>query len=148
MPDRRNIGPVTDGRDARGRFGRGNAGKPIGARARVAREAEGLLDQHAGTLTAKAVELALAGDIAALRLCLDRILPARKDRPVEVDLPPVEGAKDHPAAIGALVEAVASGDLAPAEANAITGILDAHRRAVETAELVTRIEALEERNAK
>lgn len=144
----RNSGVDTDGRDARGRFSRGNAGKPVGSRNRATRAAESILDGQVEALTAKALQLALAGDLVALRLCLDRVAPVRRDRPVEVALPPVEGAKDHPAAIGALVEAVASGDLAPAEANAITGILDAHRRAVETAELVTRIEALEERNAK
>ena len=33
------------------------------------------------SLTQKAIDLALGGDMAALRLCLDRILPPRKDRP-------------------------------------------------------------------
>ncbi len=48
---------------------------------------EALLDGQASALTQKAINLALAGDMAALRLCLDRILPPRKDSPVAFELP-------------------------------------------------------------
>ena len=45
------------------------------------------MDGQANALTQKAIDLALTGDMAALRLCLDRILPPRKDRPVSFTLP-------------------------------------------------------------
>lgn len=89
--------------------------------------------------------MALAGDITALRLCLDRILPARKDRPVEVDLPVVENAADHAPALAAVAAAVALGDLAPAEGKAVAEVLELHRKAIETAELERRISDLEAR---
>jgi len=47
------------------------AGKPKGARHRVTLATEALLDGEAEALTRKAVEMALAGDGAALRLCLE-----------------------------------------------------------------------------
>jgi len=53
------------------------AGKPKGARHRATLAAEALLDGEAEALTRKAIELALEGNIFALKICLDRILPAR-----------------------------------------------------------------------
>jgi hypothetical protein len=40
-----------------------------------------LLDGQASALTQKAIDMALAGEIRALRLCMDRLVPPRKDRP-------------------------------------------------------------------
>ena len=65
------------------------AGRPKGARNRATVAAEALLEGEAEALTRKAVELALAGDVTALRLCLERVVPPRKDRAVAFDLPAV-----------------------------------------------------------
>ena len=40
----------------------------------------------------EAVKLAKAGDIAAIRVCLDRITPRRRDRVVPFELPPLHSA--------------------------------------------------------
>jgi hypothetical protein len=56
---------------------------------------EALLDGEAETLTRKAIELAKAGDLAALRVCLDRIAPPRKDRPVLFELPAIPSCGIH-----------------------------------------------------
>ncbi|MET8524060.1 DUF5681 domain-containing protein, partial [Nocardioides sp. NPDC004968] len=48
------------------------AGKPRGARHKVTLAIEALLEGEAGALTRKAIELGLAGDMTALRLCMDR----------------------------------------------------------------------------
>jgi hypothetical protein len=65
--------------------------------------------------------MALAGDTTALRLCLERIAPPRKDSPVRFDLPPMESAASASAAMGAILAGVASGDLTPGEGSAIAG---------------------------
>jgi len=70
------------------------AGKPKGARHRATLAAETLLDGEAEALTRKAIELALAGDPIALRLCLDRILPPRRERPLRFVLPKLRSAAD------------------------------------------------------
>ena len=57
-------------------------GRPKGARNKATLAMETLLNGEAATLTRKTVEMALAGDTTALRLCLDRIMPPRKDRAV------------------------------------------------------------------
>ena len=82
------------GRDASGRFAEGNPGRPRGARHKATQAALALLDGEAEALTRRAVELALEGDTTALRLCLERIAPPRKDAPIQFDLPPMETAAD------------------------------------------------------
>ena len=66
------------------------AGRPAGARNRRTLAAVRLLDGEAEALTRKAVELALAGDAMALKLCLERILPPARERAVRFALPAIE----------------------------------------------------------
>jgi Family of unknown function (DUF5681) len=120
------------------------AGRPKGARHKYLLAVEALLDGEAEGLTRKAIELALAGDTTALRLCLERILPTRKDRPVQLELPPVEGVQDFAKATMALIGAVAAGELTPAEAGEVAKLIEGHRRTVETVELEGRLRRVEE----
>ena len=71
-----------NGRNADGTFTTGNAGKPRGTRHKVTQAVLGLLEGQAEALTQRAVQLALAGDSTAMRLCLERLAPPRKDAPV------------------------------------------------------------------
>ena len=119
------------------------AGKPPGARHKTTLAAEALLDGEASKLTRKAIDLALDGDGAALKLCLDRILPPRRSRLLRMELPKIKAPGDIVAALGAVVDAVAAGQIAPDEAQGIAAVLEAKRRAIETAELEARIAALE-----
>ena len=121
-------------------------GKPLGTRNRATRAAETLLDGEAEALTRKAVEMALAGDTTALRLCLDRILSPRKGRPVTLDLPAVTDAAKVQTALTRIVTAASEGEITPDEAGALTTIIEAQRRAIETVELEARLRAVEERN--
>jgi Family of unknown function (DUF5681) len=92
------------------------AGRPKGARHKYLVAIEALLDGEAEGLTRKAIELALAGDTTALRLCFERILPIRKDRPVRLELPPIEGVQDLMKATMALLETPARACTANGEA--------------------------------
>jgi len=120
------------------------AGKPKGTRNATTLALEALLDGQASALTQKAINLALAGDMAALRLCLDRILPPRKDSPVAFDLPDMKTLNDAVPAMGALVKAVGQGDLTPTEAGELTKMVQAFAKIIETAELEERVRTLEE----
>lgn len=128
----------------RGRpFEPGNPGRVRGSRNRATLAAEALLDGEADAITRKAIEMALEGDTVALRLCMERLVPPRKDRPVAIELPAITQAADHPAAIAQIFDSVASGDLTASEAQALSSVLEQHRRSVETVEMMARIEALE-----
>ena len=72
-----------NGRSADGTFTNGNSGRPKGARNKATQAVLALLEGEAVALSRKAVQMALAGDGVALRLCLDRIAPPRKDSPVQ-----------------------------------------------------------------
>jgi hypothetical protein len=121
------------------------AGKPKGTRSRFARAAEVLLDGETETLTRKAIDLALEGDTIALRLCMERVMPPRKGRPIEFELPKLETADDLVSAIGAVLHACSRAQLSPDEASTIVAIIDVKRRAIETVELEKRLAALEGR---
>ena len=131
----------------RGAFQPGQSGNPSGgppgSRNKSKLALEALLDGEAENLTRRAVEMALAGDTTAMRLCLERIYPARKDTPVTFDMPKLDTAADAIKAMAAIMSAVASGDLTPAEANELAKLVDTFTRAIEAHELDERLKRLE-----
>ncbi len=130
----------------RGRpFQPGTPGRPKGARHKATLAAEALLDGEAEKLTRKAIERALEGDGVALRLCLERLIPPRRDRPIRLDLPPTQDAAGVAAAQETVMRAAAQGELLLDEATALSGLLEARRKALETEDLEARIERLEQR---
>lgn len=131
------------GRNTDGTFGPGNPGKPKGARHKATQAALALLDGEAEALTRQAVTMALGGDTTALRLCLERIAPPRKDAPVSFPLPAMQSAADAAKAAGAVLAAVAEGELTPTEGAHIMALVETYRRTLETSELETRLAALE-----
>jgi hypothetical protein len=109
---------------------------------------EALFDGEAGAITRKVIEMAKAGDSAALRLRLDRIHPARKDRPVPFALPPIKKAADTVQAAASIIEAVAAGDLTPSEAAELSKVIDGFTRSIESARFEARLEHIEAALAK
>jgi hypothetical protein len=107
------------------------AGKPRGARNKATLAAEALFDGEAEQLSRKAIEMALGGDATALRLCLERVLPARRERLVHFNLPPLTKVSDSGAALAAIVAAVAGGELTPGEAGELTKLVGAFVKAIE-----------------
>ena len=89
------------------------------------------------------VAAAKGGDMRAADILLRRLWPERKGRPVLLELPAIVAPSDIVAALGAVADAVAAGELSPEEGAAVAGILEAQRRAVETVEIEARIAALE-----
>jgi hypothetical protein len=118
-------------------------GRAQGSRNAATRAMEALLDGESEALTRKAIEMAKEGDMAALRLCLDRILPPRKDRPVSFALPSIAGPQDAAAAMSSILAAVSSGEVTPGEGAEVAKLIDSYVRAVEATELNERITRLE-----
>lgn len=127
----------------RGRSGN-PAGRPRGTRHKTTLAMEALLEGEAEKLTRKAIDMALQGDTVAMRLCLDRLAPARKDRPVTFELPAIETTADLVKASGALLGAVSSGELTPSEAAELGKLIDAHAHAIEVTEIQERLARLED----
>ena len=132
------------GRNSDGTFSAGNPGKPIGSRHKATQASLAMLDGEAEAITRKAVELALAGDVTALRLCLERIAPPRKDSPITFTLPKMEAAHDAATAAASVLASVAAGELTPTEGAHIMALIETYRRTLETTDLEARVAALEE----
>lgn len=124
------------------------AGKPKGARHKTTLAIEALLDGEGEELTRKAIEKAKEGDMAALRLCLDRIAPPRKDRPAPFTIRPIQSAAEAASLMADIVNAVAAGDLTPTEASEISKVLETYVRALEASDFERRIGALEAHSSK
>lgn len=138
--------PRKNATTTRGRpFEPGNPGRPKGSRHKVTLAIEELLQGEAEKLTRKAIDAALAGDMTALKLCLERIAPAPKDRAVQFEAPEIRSAADVPTALAAIVGAVSSATLTPSEGIALAALLDKYRAAYELEELERRVTALEEK---
>jgi hypothetical protein len=141
----RKYGANTDGRGVEGKFASGNSGKPKGARHRVTRAAEVLLEGQSEAITQKAVDKALEGDTTALRLCLERLVPARKDAPIQFDLPPINDASEAAQAAQSVLQAVSEGSISPLEGAAVMGLVESYRRTLELTEFEQRLKDLEEK---
>ena len=119
------------------------SGRPKGARHATTLAIEVLLDGEAEGITRKAIEAAKAGDMIAIRLVLDRVCPPRKTRSIEIDLPPIADAAGVSQAQEEVLKAVCTGELDLDQAQALSGLLEARRQFLETAELEARLTELE-----
>jgi hypothetical protein len=127
--------PRKNATKTRGRpFEPGNAGRPKGARNRATLATEALLDGEAEALTRKLVELALGGDTLALKICLDRILPPRRERSVTLSLPDFRSPGDAAEVSAAILAAVAGGEITIGEAIELAKLVSAHVALLESSE--------------
>ena len=129
----------------RGRpFEPGNPGRPSGARNKATQAIEQLAEGQAETLGEKLIELALGGNVACLRMLLDRVCPIRKSRPINVAMPQIKRPRDLFAAIEAIWTAIGDGQLTADEAAALCVLVDRSIKAVELNDNAARVAALKE----
>jgi len=123
------------------------AGRPTGSRNRSTVLMEELLEGQSEVLISMLINLALSGNVAALRLCLDRLLPVRRHRPINLNLAEVRTAKDVTEAMSQIVAATAEGQITPNDGEAMTNILSFQLKALSVADLDQRNEAVESSKA-
>jgi hypothetical protein len=104
---------------------------------------EALLDAEGAHLLSAAIERGRAGDVGALRMAIERLMPPLKDRLVTLPLEQIETVADLLKAIGVVITDVARGRLTPTEGSTLVGMLSAMRSAFETCEMETRLRAIE-----
>jgi hypothetical protein len=130
------------------KFGRG---RPRGSRNKIAMAAQELINSHSLPVVRKALILALedgkpAGQIAVLLAILDRIVPVRKEAPVNIGSLPTGTISEVSKSSEALVKKATSGKLTITEAQGIADLLEGRRKVIETEDLARRVAALEPRN--
>ena len=123
------------------------AGRPRGARNYATRLIEMMREAEAEDIVCKAIELAKAGNTAAIRLCFDRLCPPRNDRPAPIELPKMRTVGDAVAAMAAIVQAMAAGELTPREAENLAKAVLGFAKALQIHDHEARLKRLERRRA-
>ena len=128
----------------RGRpFAKGNGGRRPGSKNQSTLILEALSDGDKEELVRKGLEIAKAGDVSMLKFFLSRILP--RERPIRIDLPQMEFADDAVEALGSIVRAVSEGLISPSEGADVANLVNSYARAIDMADVLKRLDALEGR---
>ena len=121
-------------------FQPGQSGNPSGRPRGIADkriELRGLLEQHAKEIIEKLIECAKAGDSAALRLCIERLIPRVKpDAGINFELPAgrINAGDNMLQIVNGITDAVACGQMTIEEAEKFTDFLKHQRSVVDEAE--------------
>ena len=136
---------------ARGRpFPPGNTlgrGRPKGSRNKAKSLGQDLLDEYAPHLMRKCIALAMQGDRSALRICMERISPARRGACITMNLPAIRTAQDVDKAAEKVTQAIRRGELTPTEGSTMMNLLESRSRVMERGQLESRLEKVEENMA-
>ena len=147
MPCRSVVKVVKTKRNKRGRFDKGTSGnpsgRPIGSRNKATLLVEQMLETDAADLAAKAIDLAKAGNIHALRICMERLVPPCRERAIQFNLRPVKSPNDLPVTFGDIVTAMAEGRVTPGEAQQLAFVLSSQAQSIQTDDLAPRLKELE-----
>ena len=143
------MSPESDLDSQGGRFQKGRSGnpdgRPKGSRNKTTVIAQTLLEGEAEALVRKVVQLALEGDLTCLRICLERLVPLKKDAPIDFQFPEIAGISDMPKLFAALTAKLGRGEITPSEIKTLIDLAETIRKSLEVVELEQRISALEER---
>jgi hypothetical protein len=132
----------------RGRpFEQGNKlgrGRPTGSRNKTRSKGQDLLDRYEEKLVMTCIGHAGKGSPGHMRLCMERILPAPRGASVPFRLPPIKTLLDLERASEKVIQAVASGKIAPAQGEALQSMLKTHALFVENGHVESRLKQTEE----
>ncbi len=132
-----------------GKFSKGRSGNPLGRprgiRNKATIAAEALLAGEIEGICRKAIEEAKRGNIQAIKLVLDRILPPKKEAPIFINLPSMKTGSDILEAIHRVTQAVSRGELSPTEGDCLTRIIERQAKVIEMHDFEHRLKKLEER---
>jgi hypothetical protein len=81
-----------------------------------------------------------------MRLCLDRIAPAPRDKAVDFPMPVIRNAEEAAQATALVLAAVTSGKITPIEGVSLSRLIETYVRATEVSELEARVQRLEGRS--
>jgi hypothetical protein len=143
LPDRPKSKPGVRGRP----FQPGNKagqGRPKGSRNKSRLPFQERLDAHADEIIDRCIELAREGDAAALRLCMERIVPPRRDVPVEFEMPEIRQIGDIDGAMNSVIEAVSGGEITPTDGAVVHNMLHQRHEVMAMGPLEERLRRIEE----
>lgn len=139
----------TGGIQGNGRFKKGKSGnpsgKPKGARHKASMMAEMLFENEITAVCQQVIDQAREGSMQAARIILDRLLPPKKDRPINIKLPLIQNVADALEASRLICHAVGNGEITPLEGESLSKIVEIQAKNIELFEFQVRLDAIEQR---
>lgn len=120
-------------------------GRPKGSRNKTLLLLEQMIEEEAQEICRAVIEQAKGGDLQAAKILIDRMIPPKKDRPINLDLPKLDSLSDVLKANSLILNAASSGEITPLEAESLLKVTEAFNKTFEILELETRLKTLEER---
>lgn len=131
------------------KFQKGRSGNPKGkikgTRNKATLFAEQLLQGELETICRRLLQEAVEGNMQAIKMVLDRLLPPKRNIPIAIDLPKLENSSDALNAISYVTVAVSRGDLSVEEGEALSRMIEVYIRAVEAYDYETRLSKIEQK---
>src|SRR5690349_13946109 len=107
------------------------AGRPPGALNKKTIALDEAFAENAQEILAEVVARAKDGDKTAMKLCMDRMLAPRRDRPVANELPVIKTPEDAELALSVVTDELAAGNLTISEASALITLIERMLRLAE-----------------
>lgn len=131
-----------------GRFKKGASGnpkgKPKGAKHKASLLAEKLFENDIEMVCNQVISQAKEGNLIAAKIILDRILPARKDRLINIDLPLVKNSDDAIEALRLICHAVGNGKITPLEGESLSKMIEIQTKGLELYDFEKRLQKINE----
>lgn len=138
----------TEKKQGRTKFQKGKSGnpkgRPTGSRNKTTILAERLLENDLEEVCSVVANQAKQGNIQAIKVILDRLLPPRRDRHIHFPLQEIKTPSDILRAMEQITTAVSSGEITPLEGESLSSILEAQSKAIELLDFEKRLQTLEE----
>jgi hypothetical protein len=136
--------------EPRGRpFAAGNTvgrGRPKGSLNKSVAPAWDLLIKYQTHLMTRAIDNAMKGDKSAMRLCLERIIPARPDPSIRLSLSKIKTVRDLTRGGEVLMKAIGRGEITPTDGERMMNIFQGQCRIVREGDWEDRLVRQEQRN--
>jgi hypothetical protein len=120
------------------------AGRPLGSRNKKTLAVEAAFDDRAEEILNDVIGRAKEGEKTAMRLCMERILAPKRERPVTIDLPAIETPSDARKALAVVTAELGEGSITLGEATKLIALID---RMVRLIERVAKLEQKEREEA-
>ena len=118
-------------------------GRPKGSRNKRTAQAQAILDQYSEPILKKCIAKALEGNLRALGLCMERILPSPRELGVRIRIPKLAQSKDIDLAFQWVFDEIANGKISPSQGEKLLAILQKLRANIEGRVLEAKITELE-----
>ncbi|CCB91127.1 putative uncharacterized protein [Waddlia chondrophila 2032/99] len=131
------------------KFQKGQSGNPKGrakgSKNKATLAAEELLKGELNGICRRLIEEALEGNVQAIKLVLDRVLPARKSPAMSISLPKLNSSSDALNALALITDAVGTAEISPDEGEVLSRIVNSYVKALEAYDFEKRLTDLEQK---